>query len=92
MFVLRDISLILLAIEGAAVTLLVLAALAVVNYGLFRLRWWHAIPQALAVVRGYLGIARQIVERVCRAVVAPIFALARVRAALVSMVRRTGAD
>ncbi|HID83554.1 MAG TPA: hypothetical protein EYH30_02560 [Anaerolineales bacterium] len=80
--VLRDIALVLLALEGAILTLMVLAVLAAISYGLLRFRWWHTIPRWFAVVRGYLALTQRIVERVCQAAVAPIFRVATTRAAL----------
>jgi len=88
--VLRDLSLILLALEWAVFTLVVLAALAAINYGLFRLRWWHTLPRQFALARGYLDAARRVLERMCRAAAAPIFAVGAARAALSGAVRGTG--
>ncbi len=88
MYVLRDIALILLAIEGAVFTLVALAALAVINYGLFRFRWWHTIPGWFAVGRHYLLLGQQIVERVCRAARAPIVAVATTKAGIAGGARR----
>ena len=85
---LRDIALILLALEGALFTLAAVAVLAVINYGLIRFRWWHALPRWFARVREYLALGQGIVERLCRAAVAPILAVASARAALAGAVRR----
>ncbi|HEC33498.1 MAG TPA: hypothetical protein ENI37_02140 [Chloroflexi bacterium] len=87
MSVLRDVALVILALEGVVLTLAALAMLAAINYGLLRFRWWHTVPRWLAVVWGYLALAQRIVERVCRAVVSPILAVARAWAALSGVVR-----
>lgn len=75
MSTLRDLSLILLALEGAVLTLAVLAILAAANYLLFRARWWRVLPRWFAIVRAYFYLGQQIVARVCRALLAPIFAI-----------------
>jgi hypothetical protein len=74
MGVLRDIALILLAIEGAVFTLLVLVVLGAINYGMIRFRWWHVIPGWFAVGRSYLDIGLHYVERACEVVTKPVFA------------------
>jgi hypothetical protein len=75
MSVLRDVSLILLALEGAAFTLVILALLGAINYGLIRFRWWHTIPGWFALAWGYLRRGQQIIGRICRLLTAPIFAV-----------------
>lgn len=74
MAVLRDVALIILAIEGTVFTLLVLALLGVINYGLIRFRWWHVIPGWFAVGRSYLSLGLHYVERACEVVTKPVFA------------------
>jgi hypothetical protein len=72
---LRDLALILLALEAALGTLVVLAVIAAINYALFYFRWWRTLPRWFAIARGYLHQGRQAVEIGSRAVAAPIFTL-----------------
>ncbi|MBN1955518.1 MAG: hypothetical protein JW900_10780 [Anaerolineae bacterium] len=87
MHILRDLSLILLAIEGAIATLAVLALFAAINYGLIRWRWWHAIPGYFSVAGEYLHLAQHYVERACQVAVAPILAAYRAQANLAGIAR-----
>lgn len=80
MSTLRDIALIILALEGAIFTLIVLALLAGANYGLFRSRWWHRLPRLFAQVRGYLELGRSTMKRASRAVISPVFRVETTRA------------
>jgi len=82
MSILRDVSLILLALEGVVFTLLALAALAAINYGLVRFRWWHTIPRWFGLLRGYLAIGQRWVEQACRIAVTPIMTVAAAVAAV----------
>ena len=68
MFVLRDIALIILALEGALFTVAILAVLGLINYGLIRFRWWHQIPRWFAIGRDYLGLGKHYIERACEVV------------------------
>lgn len=88
MAVLRDVALILLALEGAILTLVAVAVLALLNYGLIRFRWWHTLPRWFGVVWRYLTLGQGVVERLCRAAVAPILAIGSARAALAGVIRR----
>lgn len=72
---LRDLALILLALEAALGALVVLVVVGAVNYALFRFRWWETLPRLFVIARGYLYLGRQAVEKGTRAVVAPIFTL-----------------
>lgn len=85
--ILRDLAMILLAFEAFALTLAVLAALALVNYGLFRSRWWHAIPYYFSIGWRYLTMGIYGVRRICQLAAAPIFALARLQATVSGMAR-----
>jgi len=85
--ILRDLAIILLALEAAVLTLAILAALALVNYGLFRARWWHAIPCYFSLARKYLNMGIYGIERLCQLVTAPIFAVARLQATVQGMAR-----
>lgn len=87
MVTLRDIALFLLALEGAAFTLGALALLAVVNYGLLRLRWWHRIACWLALARHYLHLGRRVVEQGCRVAVTPILVIWRIQAGAAAIAR-----
>jgi hypothetical protein len=88
MSTLRDIALIILAIEGAIITLILLALLAGANYGLFRSQWWHRLPRWFALVRAYLDMGRGTVERVSRAIVSPVFKAETTRASFSVWVHR----
>jgi hypothetical protein len=85
--VLRDVALILLALDGAVLTLAALVVLAMINYGLVRFRWWHTIPGWFAIGRHYLALGQSVVERVCRAVAAPIFVVKGSQAGLAAGTR-----
>lgn len=87
MSVLRDLAMILLALEAAVAVLAVLAALALVNYGLFYVRWWHTIPHYFSVAWKYLNAGIYYVKRTCQIIAAPVFAVARFQSTLVGMVR-----
>ncbi len=88
MAVLRDISLILLILEATVLTLAVLLVFAAINYLLIRSRWWHVIPTYFALARGYLAQGQQIVERACRALIAPVLAVSGATAGLQDAARR----
>ncbi len=76
MSILRDLAVILLALEATVMVLVVLAALALLNYGLFYIRWWHTIPHYASVVWKYLNMGIYLVKRACQLVAAPVFAVA----------------
>jgi hypothetical protein len=85
--VLRDIALILLALE-ATVLLLVAAALALaVDYMLLRLRWWHVLPRWFIRVRGSVYAIQRAVGRGCRRIAGPLISVATARATLYGWVR-----
>ena len=88
MSTLRDVALIILALEGAVVTLIVLALLTGANYGLFRSRWWHRLPRWFAQVRGYLELGRSAMERTSRAIVSPVFLVETTRATFSGWIHR----
>ena len=90
--VLRDISLIVLALGSAAIVLAALALLAVINYGLFRARWWSLLPHWFRVARGYLAVGQYFVERVCRAIVSPFLLIAQAQAYLRGLKPGAGQD
>jgi hypothetical protein len=94
MAVLRDVALIILAVEGVVFTLLVLVVLGAINYGLIHFRWWHVIPGWFAVGRSYLNRGLELVERVCEAVAKPVFAAytleAKVSTQVEAVVEATG--
>ena len=85
--ILRDLAIILLALEAAVLTLAVLAALALVNYGLFRARWWHALPFYFSIAWKYLTMGIYGVRRICQLLTAPVFALARLQATVSGIAR-----
>ncbi len=87
MGILRDLALILLALEAAVGSLVAVALLVAVHYGLYRSRWWRVLPRWLLVVRQYLLLGQRGVERISRRAAAPILAVASARAALTSMLR-----
>lgn len=88
MSTLRDVALIILALEGAVFTLIALALLAGANYGLFRSRWWHKLPRWFALVREYLDLGQGVVERVSRAIVSPVLKAETSRATLSAWIHR----
>lgn len=87
MSVLRDVAVIILALEGAVFTLVVVSLLAVINYGLFRFRWWHRAATWLTLARRYLGVGQRAVERVCRTAVSPLMIVSATKAGLAGGVR-----
>ncbi len=87
MAVLRDLSLILLALGGTVVALAVVFVLAAINYGFLTIRWWQKVPYWFAVARGYLDMGQRIVERVCQAIIAPIMTIAHIQATVTGMAR-----
>ncbi len=87
MGVLRDLALILLAIEAALGALVGVALGAAVNYGLYRSRWWRVLPRWFLRARRFLLSVQQGVEQICRRATAPIFTLSSARAALARMKR-----
>ncbi len=87
MFVLRDLSLILLMLIGALAALAPLILFGLANYGLIKFRWWQAIPNGFAVVGQYLAIGQRAVERICAAIVAPVLIIGQKKAALSGMAR-----
>ena len=82
MSILRDISLILLALEGIALTLVFVLILGAINYGLFRFRWWSTLPRWFTLATNYLHLGQRVIERVCRVTVAPIVAVSMTWAGL----------
>lgn len=91
MGILRDLALILLAMEVALGALLGVALGAAANYGLYRSRWWRVLPRWFLQARRYLMLGQQVVDQGCRRVATPIFKLSAARAALTGMfVHRKG--
>ncbi len=88
MRILRDLALILLAIEAALGALVGVALGAAVNYGLYRSRWWRVLPRWFLQARGFLSLGQQVVERACQRAAAPVFAASSARAALAGMLAR----
>jgi len=87
MSTLRDLALIILAVEGAIVTLVILLVLGAVNYGLFKSRWWHVLPRWSGRLYGYLRSGHHAVDRVCRAMVSPVVEAEATGARLTGWVR-----
>ncbi len=87
MGILRDLALILLALEAAIGSLVMVALLVAVHYGLYRSRWWRVLPRWLLTVRQYLVLGQRGVEQVSRRAAAPILTVASARAALASILR-----
>ena len=83
MTVLRDLSLILLAVEACAVALVPLALLGGLVYGLWRLGRHENLPSWLRLAQAYLALGLAYVELAMSAVVRPILlvhsALAKVQ-------------
>ncbi len=88
MGILRDLALILLAMEAAVGALLGVALGAAVNYGLYRSRWWRILPRWLLQARRTLVLGQHRVERTCRRIAAPFIAASLARAALYGMLTR----
>jgi hypothetical protein len=86
--ILRDLALILLALEAAFGALVGVALGVAVNYGLYRSRWWRILPRWLLPVRRFLRLGQQGVERICRRATTPIFTLSSARAALTGVFSR----
>lgn len=86
MEVLRDLALILLAMEAALGALVGVALAAAVNYGLYRSRWWWVLPRWLLRVRGVLLRVQYVTERACRRATTPLIAASSARAALSGVV------
>lgn len=92
MGVLRDLALVLLAMEVALGALVGVALGVAVNYGLYRSRWWRVLPRWFLRARGFLSLGQQVVERACRRIAAPVFAASSARAALSGMLTRRKDD
>jgi len=75
MSVLRDISIILLAVESFVFALVPLALFGGLVYGLWWLRRHENLPSWLKTVRAYFDQARDVVEKAMSAVVRPIYAI-----------------
>ncbi|MCX7856238.1 MAG: hypothetical protein N2556_09770 [Anaerolineae bacterium] len=88
MGILRDLALILLALEAALGALVGVALGAAVNYGLYRSRWWRVLPRWFLQARRALVLGQHGVERACRRIAAPVFAASSARAALSGMLLR----
>jgi hypothetical protein len=73
MTVLRDLSLILLAIEVFVVALIPLVLLGAAVYGLFRLRRHGNLPSWLHLIQAYVNLGLSYVELAMATAVRPIF-------------------
>jgi len=69
---LRDLSLILLAVEACALALVPLALLGGLVYGLWWLHRHENLPSWLQLAQAYLSLARAYVELAMRAVIRPL--------------------
>jgi hypothetical protein len=72
MTTLRDLSLILLAVEAFVVALVPLALLGGAVYGLWQLQRHHNLPSWLKLAQAYLALGRAYVGLAMRAVIRPI--------------------
>jgi hypothetical protein len=72
MVTLRDLSIILLAVEAFVVALVALALLGGVVYALWQLHRHQNLPSWLKLAQAYLALGQAYVELVTRAVVRPI--------------------
>ncbi len=79
---LRDIALIVLALQGALCALLPAAVLTAIHYGLYRSRWWQAVPRFLTRACVFLALFRERVEAAARVVSAPVFRISETAAAV----------
>ncbi|MCS7178277.1 MAG: hypothetical protein RML46_07625 [Anaerolineae bacterium] len=87
MSILRDLALMLLALEIALGALAGVALMTLLNYGLYRSRWWRVLPRWLQRARRVLGRGQKGVEQVCRQMVRPVLALSSLCAAFSGMLR-----
>jgi hypothetical protein len=69
---LRDLSLILLAVEACAMALIPLALLGGLVYGLWWLHRHENLPSWLQLAQAYLSLARAYVDLAMRAVIRPL--------------------
>ena len=72
MGLLRDLSLILLAVEAFAIGLALLALLGGAVYGLLQLQRHENLPSWLRVAQAYMALGRAYVELAMRTVIRPI--------------------
>jgi len=72
MTTLRDLSLILLAVEAFALALVTLVLLGGAVYGLWYLQRHENLPSWLKVAQAYLALGRAYVELAMRAIIRPI--------------------
>ena len=72
MTTLRDLSLILLAVEAFALALALLVLLGGAVYGLWHLQRHENLPSWLKVAQAYLALGRAYVELAMRAIIRPI--------------------
>ena len=72
MITLRDLSLILLAVEAFALALVPLVLLGGAVYGLWYLQRHENLPSWLKVAQAYLALGRAYVELAMRAIIRPI--------------------
>jgi hypothetical protein len=82
MAIVRDLSLILLAIEAFVLALIPLVLLGALVYGLFYLQRHQNLPSWLSLTRAYLDLALSYVELGMATVVRPIFWINRILATL----------
>ena len=75
MSIVRDISLVLLAIEAFVLALLPLSLLGGLAYGLWWLRRHEHLPSWLSLAQAYLGVGQAYVELAMASIVRPIFAI-----------------
>ena len=75
MGVLRDLSIILLAVVGFVLSLIPLAALSAMVYGAWQLQRHENLPSWLRLASAYLHLGRAYVEFAARVVVKPAFSI-----------------
>jgi hypothetical protein len=80
MAIVRDLSLILLAVEAFVLALIPLALLGALVYGLFYLQRHQNLPSWLSLIHAYLNLALSYVELGMAAIVRPIFWINRILA------------
>jgi hypothetical protein len=93
MAILRDLSLILLAIEAFVLALIPVVLLGALVYGLFRLQRHQNLPSWLRLTRAYVDLGLSYVELGMAAIVRPIFWVSRILSTVqgwLSTIARTG--
>jgi len=90
MTIVRDVSLIILAVEAFIIALIPLALVGALAYGLWWLRQHRNLPRWLQLARAYVFLGQAHVERAMAAVVRPIFWIRGKQAKVQAWLRHIG--